>query len=52
MDVGGGCGHFALAVRNEFFVNIRVIDSDPGSIKSCEDAGINASLEDELKPHV
>lgn len=48
LDVGGGHGLFASALREIGFEKVRVVDSDPLAIKSCENRGIDAVCGDVL----
>ena len=50
VDIGGGVGFFADSVRKLIDAEIRVLDADPIAIKTCLDKGINAYLDNALKP--
>lgn len=50
VDVGGGCGYFAAAVKALTGVKARVIDTDPVSIAACHAKGLEAFAEDALHP--
>jgi hypothetical protein len=50
VDIGGGCGFFARRLRQLTARPVRVIDTDPASVRACREAGINASLGDALAP--
>jgi hypothetical protein len=46
IDIGGGVGYFADAVKREFGYPVRVIDMGPLSVKQCEKSGLDAELGD------
>jgi hypothetical protein len=46
IDIGGGVGYFAGAVKDNLGYNIRVIDMDPLSIEICNKKGIDAAIGD------
>lgn len=48
VDVGGGCGFFARALKDELNLSVRVIDSDPISVSRALDLGVDAICEDAL----
>jgi hypothetical protein len=48
IDVGGGMGHFALAVRERLARSVKVIDMDAPSIDHCKSVGLEAELGDAL----
>jgi hypothetical protein len=50
VDIGGGCGYFAEAIKNELNIPIRVVDMDPVSIQIAKNKGIEAFVGDALKP--
>jgi hypothetical protein len=50
LDMGGGCGFFAQAVRETLGQSVRVLDADPESVARCGQIGIPATLGDALKP--
>lgn len=50
VDVGGGCGYFAQALKKEFGVNVRVIDMDPLSVEKAKALGVCAEIGDALSP--
>lgn len=50
IDVGGGVGYFAKAVRETINIQVRVLDSDIQSIDLCKKAGIDAIESDALNP--
>lgn len=49
-DVGGGCGYFAIAIRDMFNARSIVLDSDPASVSASRAAGVEAELFDALAP--
>lgn len=52
VDVGGGCGFFALGLHRRTGSFVRVLDSDPASIEACRNVGVMAQLGDALAPEV
>jgi hypothetical protein len=52
VDVGGGCGFFARALRDKAGIATRVLDRDPQAIAACTAAGVEAFLGDALRPTV
>lgn len=52
IDIGGGVGYFAGAVKNELGNTVRVIDMDPLSVENCKKLGLDAEIGDctKLKP--
>lgn len=46
VDIGGGVGFFASAVKGALGVNIRVVDMDPVSVDRCISSGIDAAIGD------
>jgi hypothetical protein len=52
VDIGGGCGFFAKAIRNRMSARVRVLDTDIKSIAYCKQAGIDAVYGDALKPEI
>jgi hypothetical protein len=48
VDVGGGCGYFARAIKAELNAPVRVIDTDPVSVRESNAAGIEAFCENAL----
>jgi hypothetical protein len=50
VDVGGGCGYFANALKNSFGIAVRVIDMDPLSVSEAQKLGVEAMVGDALKP--
>jgi hypothetical protein len=52
VDVGGGCGHFAVQVSNDCNIGARVLDADEVSVKACRAAGIGAIKGDALNPPI
>ena len=51
-DIGGGCGYFAKTIRARIGAKVRVLDTDPKSVRICQDFGIDAELSDALNPQV
>lgn len=49
IDVGGGCGFFARALRDVAGCSVRVIDSDASSIAECRNVGLDAICIDALE---
>lgn len=52
VDIGGGCGHFASALRKCIEAKVRVIDTDFVSVNKCIEKGIEAAVDDALKPDI
>lgn len=50
VDVGGGCGFFAHALRRRLGCDVRVIDSDPSSVQACLQKDVPAEVGDALAP--
>lgn len=50
VDIGGGCGYFASAIKKELNIPTRVIDMDPVSVESARSLGVEAVVGDALKP--
>lgn len=50
VDVGGGCGFFAQALKDAAKLNVRVIDMDPLSVDACTSKGVVGVLGDALSP--
>ncbi len=50
VDVGGGCGYFATAIKKEFGIPTRVIDMDPLSVAAAQNLGVEAIIGDALQP--
>ena len=50
VDVGGGCGYFAGALKNELKILVRVIDMDPVSVETALKFGVEAVVGDALRP--
>lgn len=48
VDIGGGCGYFALALREELNILVRVIDTDPVSVQTSQAAGVKAICGDAI----
>jgi len=48
VDIGGGCGYFAYALRDELNLPVRVIDTDPVSVNVAIESGVDAVCEDAL----
>lgn len=46
VDVGGGVGYFASAIKDQFGAPVRVIDMDPVSVEKCKSLGLNAVVGD------
>lgn len=52
VDVGGGQGYFAEALRDRLRVNVRVLDLDPVSVQGCRARGLDAGVADALQPPI
>lgn len=52
VDVGGGCGFFAAAVRDAFGAPVRVVDMDPVSVERARALGLDARSGDALAPEL
>jgi hypothetical protein len=52
VDVGGGCGFFAKALRDSARHSVRVMDTDAASVEACREIGVPATCEDALKPRL
>jgi len=50
VDIGGGAGFFARALRDQSSIRVRVIDMDPGSIEICRSQGVDGRIGDALEP--
>lgn len=50
VDIGGGCGYFASAIKKELNISTRVIDMDPVSVESARSLGVEAVVGNALKP--
>jgi hypothetical protein len=50
VDIGGGCGFFACAIKKELNFFTRVIDMDSASVKSALSQGVEAMVGDALQP--
>ncbi len=50
VDIGGGRGFFAMALRDRININAKVIDSDEQSISFCKQHGVAAIYGDALAP--
>lgn len=50
VDIGGGCGYFAAALKKELSIPVRVIDMDPVSVASAQRLGVEAMVGDALRP--
>lgn len=48
VDIGGGVGHFASALKQGLGLDARVVDMDPVSVQSCLRAGLDAEVGDAL----
>jgi hypothetical protein len=48
VDVGGGYGYFAKAIRDGLGASVRVIDSDVQSVEHCRRNGLDAEIGDAL----
>lgn len=48
VDIGGGVGHFAQALKEQLHLKARVVDTDQVSIRACLDLGLDAELGDAL----
>jgi hypothetical protein len=51
-DVGGGCGFFGRGLASRLPVRVRVLDTDPVSVRTCLQHGVDARLSDALKPDI
>ena len=52
VDIGGGCGYFASAIKRELSIPTRVIDLDPLSVEEALSLGVEAVIGDALKPEI
>jgi hypothetical protein len=52
VDLGGGCGFFANALKHHTDLKIRVVDIDAISISLCNQAGLEAAIGDALNPKI
>lgn len=52
VDVGGGCGFFAHALEGRSTWHVRVLDTDPESVRTCNAHGVEARLSDALQPQL
>jgi hypothetical protein len=50
VDIGGGCGFFAAAMRRRLPNQVRVVDMDQTSVEACRRVGIDAVCGDALNP--
>jgi len=50
VDIGGGCGYFAHAIKRDFNLITRVVDMDPVSVKAAQELGIEAQVGDAINP--
>ena len=50
VDMGGGCGFFAAALRQAFGLQVRVIDTDPTSVAHARGLGLDARAGNALAP--
>jgi len=50
LDVGGGAGFFASAIKDRLSIKVTVLDSDAQSVDLCHQAGIEAIHGDALTP--
>lgn len=50
VDIGGGCGFFASALQKLIDAKVRVIDTDLVAIETCLAKGVDAAVDDALKP--
>jgi hypothetical protein len=50
VDIGGGCGYFASAIKSELNIPTRVIDMDSVSVESAQRLGVEAIIGDALRP--
>lgn len=50
VDIGGGCGFFAQALKAAAGVDVRVVDMDPVSVAACRAKGLEAEVGDALRP--
>lgn len=52
VDIGGGCGLFAKAIKDQIGAKVRVLDTDVNSVKICQNSGVDAELSDALTPQI
>ncbi len=50
LDIGGGCGFFAMGLKQAIGLDVRVLDADPNSVSACRELGLEAVLGDALDP--
>lgn len=50
VDMGGGCGYFASAIKKEIDIPVRLIDMDPKSVESAKMLGLEAMVGNALQP--
>lgn len=50
VDMGGGCGFFAAALRQRSGFETRVVDADPTSLRRARELGVEAEPGDALAP--
>jgi hypothetical protein len=46
VDMGGGMGHFASTVKQDFANVVRVVEMDPVSVENCKVCGLEAEIGD------
>ena len=51
VDVGGGCGYFASAIKETLNLRARVIDTDPLSVEAAKNNDVEALIGDALSPN-
>lgn len=52
VDVGGGCGFFAVRLKELAPFKVRVIDTDDASVAACRASGVEAEKGDALRPGI
>src|SRR5262245_22650046 len=52
VDVGGGCGFFAIRLQRLSSQVVRVLDADEASIAACRRIGVDAMIGDALNPAI
>ncbi len=50
VDIGGGCGYFANAIKKDLNIPTRVIDMDAVSVETAKTLGLEAMIGDALHP--
>lgn len=52
VDIGGGVGSFAQALKEAANAHVRVLDADPACVRACEAKAVPATLGDAISPHI